>query len=413
MAQLVTLEDVRAASRTLEPIVFTTPYETSGALSDIAGSPVLLKCENLQRSGSFKVRGAYVRMANLSPNERDCGVVAGSAGNHAQGVALAARELGIDATVFMPTDAALPKVAATRDYGARVELVGANVAETLAAAQEHARFTGATFIHPFDHPDIVAGQGTLGLEILEQVPDAGAILVPTGGGGLLAGVAVAAKALRPDVLVIGVQAERAAAYPGSIAAGQPLTVEPSTMADGIAVASPGEVPFALISELVDAVVTVSEAEISRALLFMVERAKLIVEPAGVVGVAAILSGALRDVPGIGALGDRPIIPILSGGNIDPILLLRVLRHGLSVAGRFIQMRIWLRDRPGALRDVVSQIALSGANIMHVGHVRAGVELDIDEVEITVQLETKGPAHADQVVKDLTDAGYVVSMAQRL
>ncbi|MGW6509201.1 threonine ammonia-lyase, partial [Streptomyces niveus] len=267
-----------------------TAMEGSRHLTHLVGAPVHLKCENLQRTGSFKLRGAYVRIAGLSPEERAAGVVAASAGNHAQGVALASTLLGVRSTVFMPVAAPLPKVAATREYGAEVRLYGQVVDETLAAAQEYARETGAVFIHPFDHPDIIAGQGTVGLEILEQCPEVRTILVGLGGGGLAAGIALAVKTVRPDIKVICVQAEGAAAYPPSLRAGRPMSItQQQTMADGIKVGRPGEITFPMIRDLVDEVRTVSEDELSSALLLCLERAKLVVEPAGASPVAALLS----------------------------------------------------------------------------------------------------------------------------
>lgn len=274
----VTLDDVRGAQKMLSGVARVTAMEGSRHLSQLVGSPVHLKCENLQRTGSFKLRGAYVRIAGLLPEQRAAGVVAASAGNHAQGVALASSLLGVRSTVFMPQGAPLPKISATRDYGAEVRLHGQVVDETLAAAQEYAERTGAVFIHPFDHPDVIAGQGTVGLEILEQCPEVRTVVVGIGGGGLAAGIAVAVKALRPDVRIVGVQAEGAAAYPPSLAAGRPVAVQnPATMADGIKVGRPGDVPFGIVGELVDEVRTVSEDALSTALLLCLERAKLVVE----------------------------------------------------------------------------------------------------------------------------------------
>ncbi|MFE3121528.1 threonine ammonia-lyase, partial [Streptomyces niveus] len=289
-APALILDDIRGAQKMLTGVARMTAMEGSRHLTHLVGSPVHLKCENLQRTGSFKLRGAYVRIAGLSPEERAAGVVAASAGNHAQGVALASTLLGVRSTVFMPVAAPLPKVAATREYGAEVRLHGQVVDETLAAAQEYARETGAVFIHPFDHPDIIAGQGTVGLEILEQCPEVRTILVGLGGGGLAAGIALAVKAVRPDIKVICVQAEGAAAYPPSLRAGRPVSItEQQTMADGIKVGRPGEITFPMIRDLVDEVRTVSEDELSSALLLCLERAKLVVEPAGASPVAALLS----------------------------------------------------------------------------------------------------------------------------
>ncbi|HWJ84359.1 MAG TPA: threonine/serine dehydratase, partial [Cellulomonas sp.] len=287
---MTTLADVRAADRLLDGVIERTPVESSRALSQIAGTQVWLKCENLQRAGSFKIRGAYVRMAGLSADERARGVVAASAGNHAQGVALAARLLGIDAVVFMPVDAALPKLAATRDYGARVQLVGHSVDDALVHAREYADRTGAILIHPFDHHDVIAGQGTIALEILEQVPDVATIVVPVGGGGLAAGVVTTVRELAPHVRVVGVQASRAAAYPESLSAGRPVRApELRTMADGIAVGMPGVAPFEVLREAGTPVRTVSEEDLSRAVLMVAERAKLLVEPSGAAAVAALMA----------------------------------------------------------------------------------------------------------------------------
>jgi len=392
--------DVAIAAAVLADVVHHTPVLDSSALSALAGGRVILKCENLQRAGSFKIRGAYLRMSRLTAEERARGVVAASAGNHAQGVALAAGLLGVRATVFMPDGAALPKIAATSEYGAEVVLGGATIDEALLRAQTFADETGAVLIHPFDHPDVVAGQGTVGLEILAQVPDVRTILVPVGGGGLAAGIAAAVA--DTDVQVVGVQAAGAAAWPASLEAGHPVPVATmSTMADGIAVGCPGGVPFALLSERHVPFCTVSEEDLSRALLHVAERSKLLVEPAGAAGVAALLAGV--EVA-------TPAVVILSGGNIDPLLLLRVVRHGLASAGRYLQMRVRLTDRPGALAGLLAELATSGGNVMHVSHVRTAVDLGVDEVEIEVQVETRGPAHCAEVVERLTGAGYRVREA---
>lgn len=401
--QEITRSDVEAAAALLDGVVHRTPVESSRALSSLIGAPVLLKCENLQRAGSFKLRGAYLRMSRLSAAERELGVVAASAGNHAQGVALAASLLGLDATVYMPRDAALPKIAATREYGARVELVGDSVDEALVVATEHAERTGAVLIHPFDHPDIVAGQGTIGLEILEQVPQVDTVVVPIGGGGLAAGIAVAIKSVRPEVRVVGVQAAGAAAYPASLAAGAPVPMTGmSTMADGIAVGCPGRVPFALVSRYVDEVRTVGEEDISRALLFVAERAKLVVEPSGAAAVAALLAD-----PDYFAEATGPVVAVLSGGNIDPIVLLRVVRHGLASAGRYLRLQVRIPDRPGSLAALLGELGATGVNIIHIGHERTVTDLGVDEVDIGVQAETKGAEHRTAVLDRLRGAGYRV------
>ncbi len=397
----VTARAIDEAASLLESVARVTPVESSRALSTYSGQPTWLKCENLQRSGSFKVRGAYVRMSRLSAEEKAAGVVAASAGNHAQGVAVAAASLGINAVVYMPSDAALPKVAATREYGAEVRLVGTSVDDALTAAKQEAQGTGATFIHPFDHNDIIAGQGTVAREILDQVPDVATILVPVGGGGLLAGVAAYCAQRAPHVTVVGVQAARASAWTHSLVHGEPTTTDvASTMADGIAVSTPGVHPFEIAQRAKTRVVTVSEEDISRALLYTTERAKLVVEPAGVAGVAALMA-----YPG---QFEGPVVAVLSGGNIDPNVMLRVVRHGLVAAGRFLVMKVNLIDRPGALATMLFDLASQKANIMHVDHVRTGVDLAIDEVEVTMQVETKGPEHCAELLEFMRSRGYRLS-----
>jgi threonine dehydratase len=397
----VGLADIEAARELLQGVVVNTPIETSRWLSDLVGGPVVLKCENLQRTGSFKTRGAYVRIARLSDEERATGVVAASAGNHAQGVALAARLLGASATVFMPEGAPIPKERATRAYGAEVIFEGRFIEDSLAAAQEYAVRTGAVLIHPFDHPDIVAGQGTVGLEILDQVPDVRTVVVPTGGGGLLSGIALAIKARRPDVRVIGVQAEGAAAYPASLRSGGPVALSTmNTMADGIAVGRPGELTFAAVRDHVDEIITVSEESLSRALLALIERAKQVVEPAGAAAVAAML-----DNP---AGFETPAVAVLSGGNIDPLLLSKVIRHGLAAAGRYLYLRVCIPDLPGGLASLLAEVGAEGANVLEVAHERISPSLTLNEVEVRIQLETRGEAHAEHLMERLRERGYRVS-----
>ncbi|MGD9430554.1 threonine ammonia-lyase [Arthrobacter russicus] len=402
----VRLDDIYQAQELLAGIAEKTPVESSRALGRQIGSDVFFKCENLQRAGSFKVRGAYVRMARLSPQDRDRGVVAASAGNHAQGVAVAAKALGIKARIYMPLGVALPKLAATQGHGAEVVLHGHNVDEALAEAQRYAEQSGAVFVHPFDNVDVVSGQGTIGLEILEQIPDVETVVMGVGGGGLLAGVAVAIKSrareLGRPIRIIGVQAENAAAYPPSLAADAlvPLT-KVSTMADGIAVGRPGQIPFSIIRELVDDVVTVSEDSLARALIFLLERSKMVVEPAGAVGVAALLDGTLNldgAKPGTTAV-------ILSGGNIDPMLMLKVIQRGLSAAGRFMTVRMLLDDRPGSLATISRIIAESDANVTGVDHTRVGGSISMGDVSITVNMETKGHEHCEQVLMNLRAEGF--------
>jgi threonine dehydratase len=399
--KLVTLADVEAARKTLGDVVRRTPLEPSRPLSAKLGGPAWLKCENLQRAGSFKVRGGYVRISGLTLDERARGVVAASAGNHAQGVAVAAGLLHTAATVFMPFGAPLPKVAATRGYGAKVEFVGTTVDESLEAAAAFAADTGAVIIHPFDHPDVIAGQGTVALEILEQCPDVRTIIVGVGGGGLISGIGVAVKALRPEVRLIGVQAAGAAAMLPSLAAGHPVRLTSmSTVADGIAVGRPGDLTFAHVAALVDEVVTVTDEDISRALLMLMERGKLVVEPAGGVGVAAILAGAAQVA--------TPVVVVLSGGNIDPLLLMKIIEHGLSSAGRYVRFTVFCSDRPGQLASLLAQIAEHGANVEDVAHQRHDPRLRFGEVQVGLSIETRGAEHADRLITALRGAGYTVT-----
>ncbi|WP_425457614.1 threonine ammonia-lyase [Agromyces intestinalis] len=396
------IEDFERARDIVSAVARRTPMESSRHLAGRLGVPVYLKCENLQRTGSYKLRGAYHRISALTADERERGVVAASAGNHAQGVAYAARELGIRATIFMPVGVALPKLEATKSYGADVVLAGDSIGETLQAAAEFAERTGAVIIPPFDHVDVIAGQGSLGLEILEQAPDAATIVVAIGGGGLAAGVASAAKQraaqLGRTIRVIGVQAENAAPYVASLAAGErrDVPVVP-TIADGIAVYRPGVLNFDIIRDTVDEVVTVSEDDIARALLVLLERAKLVVEPAGAVAVAALLAGKV--------LADGPIVAVLSGGNIDPLLMQRVISHGLAASGRYLTVRVGLPDRPGQLVRVAELLAGTHANVVEVLHTRHGRGLQISEVEIDISVETRGPEHRAEVVEVLRRAGY--------
>jgi threonine dehydratase len=394
----VSLDDVVAAREVLGGVILRTPLLQSRVLSERVGGPVYLKCENLQRTGSFKARGAYLRIARLSDAERGRGVVAASAGNHAQGVAFAAATLGTKATVVMPEGAPLPKIEATTSYGAEVILHGSTVEHALVKAKELADDCGSVFIHPFEHPDVVAGQGTVGLEIIEQCPEVRTIAVPVGGGGLGSGIAIVANAASPPVRVVGVQAEAIAAYPASFAAGHPVAVTPGpTMADGIAVAMPGELAFLILTEHADRVVTVSEESLSRALLICLERSKQVVEPAGAAGVAALLEHPRAFEP--------PVVAVLSGGNIDPLLLSKVLRHGLAAAGRYLTFRCRLPDRPGALATLLAEVAGLGANVLDVVHERVTPGLHVDEVEVLLQVETRGPGHCDSLIGQLRQSGY--------
>jgi len=400
MSKRVSLADVRAAARALEPVIEHTPVRPMRVLSELVGTMVYLKLETLQFAGSFKIRGAYWQMSRLSPEQKAAGVVAASAGNHAQGVALGAKLLGIDALVYMPVDAPLPKVAATRGYGAQVKLIGSTVDEALVAARAEAETSGRTLIHPFDHPDIVAGQGTLALEILDQVPDVRTVIVPVGGGGLIAGMATVFDAMAPEVRIIGVQADNAAAYPDSLVAGHPVPHKVgATMADGIAIGTPGQVPFKILERLDVEVRTVTEEQIAEALLLIAERGKLVVEPSGAAGVAALLARP-EDFEG-------PIVVVLTGGNIDPLLLNRLIRRGMVASGRYLQIRVKIDDRPGSLAKLLSTVAERGGNIVTVEHSRSDTALGVFDVAVTIELEAKGPDHCARIIEAIQKAGFTM------
>ncbi len=391
---MIDAKDIARAADLLHDVVAPTPLEYSRWLSNLVGGDVFLKCENLQRTGSFKLRGAYVRMARLSKAERARGVVAASAGNHAQGVALAAQLLGIKATVFMPQGAPIPKEKATRAYGAEVRFVGTSIDDCLEAARAFEAETGAVLIHPFDHPDIVAGQATAGLEIVEQCPQVRTVVV--------AGIAAAMQRDGAPSEVSGVQAAGAAAYPPSLAAGRPIQLTAmATMADGIAVGLPGKVPFEAIQRYVGEMRTVGEDSLSKALLLVLERAKLVVEPAGAAAVAAVLDEPKRFKP--------PVVVVLSGGNIDPLLLMRVIRHGMAAASRYLSLRVRIPDTPGGLATLLAQLASLDANIIEVLHERISETLSLDEVEVALQLELRGEEHRERVLASLTGNGYTYAL----
>ena len=398
----VTLERIEDAARSLAGVAQHTPLDHASYLSGLLGVPTYMKLENLQRTGSFKLRGATYRLSRLSDEEKRRGVVAASAGNHAQGVAFAAQQLGINATVFMPIGAPVPKLLATKGYGATVITEGNTVEECLSQAQEFAERTGAVMIHPFDHPDVIAGQGTIGLEIMADVPDVDTIIVPVGGGGLIGGVAVVAKSIAAargtTVRIVGVQAAASAAFPASLQAGEPVTIDRGpTIADGIAVARPGNITFPLVRDYVDEIVTVEEDHIARAVLTLLERTKLVVEPGGAAGVAAILNGLIAPT--------GPTLVLLSGGNIDPLLLQRIIGHGLVASGRYMTLRIPLPDRPGQLAHVADVLAAAGANVTEVLHTRHDLGLGINTVVLQVSVETRGPNHQQEVLSALRTAGF--------
>lgn len=400
-AEFITLDDVHEAAARLQDVRLLTPVWPSRILSRMAGGSTLLKCENLQRTGSFKIRGAYNRIARLSGEQRARGVVAASAGNHAQGVALGASLLGVRSTVFMPAGAPLPKVEATKKYGADVVLHGAVYDESYEGAVAFAEQHGAVMVHPFDHPDVIAGQATLALEILEQTPDVATIVVPVGGGGLISGIAAAAKALRPGIRIVGAEPAGAATLRRCLDEGRLVTLpELSTIADGLAAQRAGELTFEYVRRLVDDVVLVTEEEIARALLLMTERARLLLEPAAAVAVAATMTQRSPLT--------FPAVVVASGGNIDPLLLLRVIRFGMTAAGRYFSFRTKLRDRPGELEHLAGIIAGVGVNVVGIEHRREGVLHSVlGDVEVSLQVELRGPEHVAQLTTRLHEAGYEV------
>ena len=399
---MITLADIRAARERVAPVIRRTPVDGSRSLSDLAGRPVLLKPEHLQRTGSFKIRGAYNLISQLPAG---CAVVAAAAGNPAQGVALAASLTGHRSTIFMPANAPLPKVEATKGYGAEVVLGGEAVDDCIAAAKAHAEAAGAVFVPPFDDPLIVAGQGTVGLEIAEEAgDDLDVVVVPVGGGGLISGIATALANSRRSVKVIGVEAAGAAAMKAALAGGRTVVLDRvATMADGIALKAVCDLTLSHVQAYVDDIVVVTEEEISRALLLLIERSKAVVEPAGAVGLAAVLAGK---IPGTG-----PALAVLSGGNVDPLLLMKLIDHGLSAAGRYLLLRIVLGDQPGALAGLLAAVARMGLNVLEVEHHRAGLRLGVDEVEVLLTLETRDPDHRQDIVTGLQAAGYRVELVR--
>ena len=394
-----TAADISRAMAAGAGVVRETPVLTSQTLSGRCGSTVVLKAENLQRTGSFKLRGALAKIAALG-DACARGVVTGSAGNHAQAVAYAAKARGIPCEVFMPQGASIAKVEAAEALGATVRFTAGTVDEAFATARERADEGGLAFVHPFDDPDVIAGQGGIGVELLAQVPDLARVIVPVGGGGLISGVAIAVKSQRPDVKVIGVQAETCAPYPASLAQGVAVAVSSAlTIADGIAVKRPGDLTLALIRRWVDEVVVVGEDEVAEAMVFLLERAKLVVEGAGAVGVAALLAG--RVSPHI----DGTTAVVLSGGNVDAGLLADVTRRHESQAGRRLVLLARLSDRPGSLARLLTLVAEKGGNLRDVQHIREGVDLHVRETAVQLVLETRSHAHASEVIHAVREAGY--------
>jgi threonine dehydratase len=403
----VTIADIWEAYKLLKPRLHHTPLAPSRTLRDITGADIYLKAENMQRSGSFKVRGASYKISRLSKEEYSRGVIAASAGNHAQGVAIAAAQYNTSCTIVMPETAPLAKVTATLGYGAEVVLHGFTYDDAYQYCLELQQETGATFIHAFDDADIIAGQGTLGLEMLSDLPDADALIVPIGGGGLIAGITIAARALRPNIKIIGVQAEGAASCRTSLDAGELRTLPTiATIADGIAVKRPGTLTFPIIQSLVDDVVTVNDEEIISAVLLLMERSKMLVEGAGAAGVAAMLSGVVK------LDGKRVLVP-LTGGNIDINLVGRFIEHGLAAAGRYFVIHTRLTDRPGELMRLLGIISEMRINVIDVRHQRISSRLPIMQREETLTLETRDRAQCEQLLERLRAAGYVVEEAQAL
>jgi threonine dehydratase len=378
-----TLADIQDARGRLAGIARVTPVYGSETFSRVAGRDVWLKAENLQRTGAFKVRGAVNRIATLSPDERAAGVVAASAGNHGQAVAWAARNAGIPARIYVPQDAPMAKVEACRTYGSELIMGGDRFEDAMAAARADVEETGATFIHPFEDPIVIAGQGTIGLELADQVPDAGTVVIPVGGGGLASGIALALRASKPDLRIVGVQAGKTG----------------FTIADGIFVKHPGELTTSILEDVLDEMVDVDDEVISEAIVLLLERAKLVVEGAGAVGVAALLEGKVG--------GSSPVAVVLSGGNIDPTLLISVMRHGLTLGGRYLVIRTRIPDRPGELVKLLGLIAEARGNVVSVEHHREGMELPVAETEVELTLITRDQEHCAVLLDEMASWGYTV------
>nr|CAD67960.1 putative threonine dehydratase catabolic [Thermotoga sp. RQ2] len=397
---MITLEDIKEAQRTLKNVVHRTALAYSSVLSEVTGGEIYLKMENLQKTGSFKIRGAYNKIAHLSEEERKRGVVAASAGNHAQGVALAAQIFGIHATIVMPKYAPLSKITKTRNLGAQVILEGNIFDEAYEAALRIQEKTGAVFVHPFNDPHVIAGQGTIGLEIMEDLPDVEVVVVPVGGGGLISGVSVAIKSMNPEVKVIGVQTENMPSMIASLRRGRAERVEGKpTLADGIAVKKPGDLTFELVKKYVDEMVVVNEEEIADAILFLLEQAKVVAEGAGAVGVAAVLNKL--DVKG------KKVAIVISGGNIDVNMIDRIINKGLVKSGRKVFIETFVMDRPGALKELLGIVAELGANVLSVFHNRSAKEVPIGFAKIELELETVDEKHVEEIERVLIAKGYEV------
>mgnify|MGYP000627913118 CR=1 FL=1 len=401
---MIELDDVLAARERVEGVARRTPVSHSHVFSDLVGAEVHLKSETFQRTGAFKIRGATNRIATLSEDARAAGVVTASAGNHAQGVALAATRTGVDATIVMPEYAPVSKVEATEGYGGTVVLHGADYDAAAERAREIEAEEGRTYVHAFNDDAVMAGQGTIGLEIVEDLPEVDTVVVPVGGGGLIGGIATAVTARKPDARVVGVEAAGAPKYVESLAAGELVTLDAvDTIADGIAARRGGERPFEIIQERVDDVVTVSDSQVAVAVTYALERAKTLVEGAGAVGLAALLGGAIDVEP------DEVVVPVLSGGNIDVNTLTTVLLRGLVETGRYLKIRTVLPDRPGALVELAELISEARANIYAVSHDRTSRDVAMDDAEIEVEIETRGPDHVEALLSRLEAAGYEVEV----
>ena len=400
VARRIAAGEAHAAAETVAELARRTPLLTSRSLSERCGGQIVLKAENLQRTGSFKLRGATHKIARLG---RPVGVVAGSAGNHAQSLAYAARAQGIPCEVFMPREAPVAKVAAVEAFGGAVDLSTESVDDALAKAMARAQETGAGFVHPFDDPDVILGQATLGLELLADVPDLATIVVPVGGGGLISGIAGVVKAARPRTRVVGVQAQACAAFPASLADGTPQTFQPraATIADGIAVKRPGETTLALVRRWVDEIVVVDEDETADAMVWLLERSKLVVEGAGAVGVAALLAGRVLPSPA------GPTVVVLSGGNVDAGLLATIAQRHEATQGRRVRLFTRISDRPGALAALLTAVAQAGGNVVHADHIREAAPLHVRETGVEIALETRGPEHGNAIIGALQSAGYDV------
>ncbi len=400
---MVTVEDVKKAYDNLKSTVRKTPIDESRTISEITGGKVFLKAENLQKTGAFKIRGAFNKIINLSNEEQAKGVIAASAGNHAQGVALAASSAGIRSTIVMPEGASVTKVIATKGYGANVVLSGQNYDESYKKALELQKSEGSVFVHAFDDPYVIAGQGTIAIEILEELPETEFIIVPIGGGGLISGIAVAAKSLKPSVKIIGVQAEGAASAYKARQNNKIIELESAyTIADGIAVRKTGDLTFSLIQKYVDDIITVNDEEIAHAILTLLERSKIVVEGAGAVGAAALIHNKLD-------IRDRNAVVVISGGNIDANIVSRIIEKGLMKSGRYIRIATVIEDRPGTLYTLLKTVASMRANVVSIFHDRLKQSVPLGQSEVELELETRDPEHVAELLQALEEKGYKIEV----